>query len=69
MAEPEVFVGRDHELTVLHTLFDDVTRGEPKVALVTGPAGIGKTAVVERFVGELDGPAVLRGAASRARRS
>ena len=61
MAEREVFVGRDHELTALRTLFEDVTRGEPRVALVTGPAGIGKTALVERFVGGLDAPAVLRG--------
>jgi DNA-binding CsgD family transcriptional regulator len=40
---------RDHELLALDTLLGEVMAGEGRIALVSGEAGIGKTALVERF--------------------
>src|ERR1700759_992710 len=51
------FVGRDEELAALEAEFEAVRAGEPRIVLVEGPPGIGKTTLVERFVG---GPDVLR---------
>jgi DNA-binding CsgD family transcriptional regulator len=44
---------RDHELATLHALLDEIVlgpSGQGRIALVSGEAGIGKTALVERFV-------------------
>ncbi len=41
---------RDHELATLHTLLDETSAGAGRIALISGEAGIGKTALVERFV-------------------
>ena len=45
------FVGRGAELGLLDAAFAEVAAGRPTVVLVHGPAGIGKTALVRRFVG------------------
>jgi len=69
----EVFVGRRNELAHLARTWQHVcSTGSPALVLVSGPSGIGKTVLVERFLAELaagrDGsvprgkpPVVLRG--------
>ncbi|WP_214370373.1 helix-turn-helix transcriptional regulator [Pseudonocardia sp. H11422] len=55
------FVGRQNELAVLGAMLQEVRSGHPRVVLVEGPAGIGKTSLAERFLqGESD-LQVLRG--------
>ncbi len=52
-APPEgsgVFVGREKELNILRSALDHVRAGQPQVVLIEGPAGIGKTALVDRFL-------------------
>ena len=46
----EVFVGREKELGVLRSALDHVRAGQPQVVLIEGPAGIGKTALVNQFL-------------------
>lgn len=61
---PAPFVGRSAEMSVLAAALDDLTRGRPAVVDVEGPSGIGKTTLVERFLGSLSthrGSVVLRG--------
>ncbi|MDQ6920829.1 MAG: ATP-binding protein [Candidatus Dormibacteraeota bacterium] len=58
MAPP--FVGRRQDLTVLASKLRDVRSGQPEVVLIDGPAGIGKTALVDRFLGQLRDTQVLR---------
>ncbi|GAA4490380.1 LuxR family transcriptional regulator [Rhodococcus olei] len=53
-----MFVGRDRELAELDQLLDEASTGTPVLALVEGPSGIGKSALVEQFVGRLDGWAI-----------
>ena len=61
-AGPEV-VGRDDELAALRARLAEVRAGASALVLVTGPSGIGKTALLDGFVDGLDGAAalVLRG--------
>src|SRR3954471_3587922 len=47
---PDVFVGRAGELSVLEDALRDVRSRHPRMVLVAGAAGIGKTALAERFV-------------------
>jgi DNA-binding winged helix-turn-helix (wHTH) protein/predicted ATPase len=51
-------VGREAELTRLHSLLEKALNGERQIVFVTGEPGIGKTALVEAF---LDGVAVEGG--------
>ena len=53
--------GRDDALAALDALLADARRGERRTAFVSGPAGIGKTAVVEAFLASLAGAKTLRG--------
>src|SRR3954453_1009688 len=46
----EVFVGREKELAVLRSVLDQGRTRQPQVVLIEGPAGIGKTALVDRFL-------------------
>jgi len=46
------FVGRTDELAALRAAFDDV-RDRPLVALVEGVSGVGKSQLVDRFLGQL----------------
>ena len=54
------FVGRAEELQRLASAFTRACGGEPQTVFITGPPGIGKTAVVQAF---LDSPAVCEAAA------
>ncbi len=57
------FVGRAAELALLRGALADATARRPRTVLVEGPAGVGKTALIERFLAEpgIDrAPAVLR---------
>jgi predicted ATPase len=56
------FVGRATELRALGKAFEDVVAGEPRVVVVEGEPGIGKSALVHRFLGTLgSGALVLSG--------
>ena len=55
------FVGRGRELELLGGALGAAAGGEPRVVLVEGPPGIGKTALLRRFLAEAgDGVRVLR---------
>ncbi len=56
----EVFVGRADELAVLEAAAAAARRGEPRVVLVEGEAGAGKSSLLARFASGLAGAAVLR---------
>jgi DNA-binding CsgD family transcriptional regulator/tetratricopeptide (TPR) repeat protein len=56
----DAFVGRQVELDMLRGELDQVRAGSPRVLLIDGPAGIGKTALVDRFVQSHDDLQVLR---------
>ncbi|MEW6269859.1 MAG: AAA family ATPase, partial [Thermodesulfobacteriota bacterium] len=58
-ARPQL-VGRDGELARLHASFADVAAGRRRVVLLSGEAGIGKTALVEEFLAGLDGEGEVR---------
>jgi eukaryotic-like serine/threonine-protein kinase len=47
------FVGRDRQLRALSGAFDSVVEGHAKAVCVYGPSGIGKSALVRRFLGDL----------------
>ena len=55
------FVGRAHELTALARVFDETGDGRARLVLVTGEAGIGKSALVARAVCGVQGVTVLYG--------
>ncbi len=46
---PEKLYGREHELNQLLNLYDRVQSGKTEVMLVSGPAGIGKSALVQEI--------------------
>ncbi len=57
------FVDRDKELRYLNSVFESATKGNGCVVLVEGAAGIGKTALIDRFVESVkDKCEILRGA-------
>lgn len=47
------FVGRQHERSALRTLLADAGSGQPQVVQIQGPAGIGKTALLDTFLAEI----------------
>ena len=59
-AEPDIgvqapehsFVGRSAEMRSLHAELSQVRAGTPRLIVVEGPAGVGKTALVRRFLSE-----------------
>jgi DNA-binding SARP family transcriptional activator/tetratricopeptide (TPR) repeat protein len=67
----EPLVGRTDELAALHELWTGAAAGTPALAVVNGEAGIGKTALVERFAEEPrhTGALVLAVSCSQAERS
>jgi DNA-binding NarL/FixJ family response regulator len=54
------FVGRHTELIVLREQLGMARAGRPRLVLIDGTAGIGKTALCERFLGESANVQVLR---------
>jgi DNA-binding winged helix-turn-helix (wHTH) protein/tetratricopeptide (TPR) repeat protein len=58
---PPAMVGRAGDLAVLHDAGERAFAGARTVVFVTGEAGIGKTTLIDRFVGELarDGRAAI----------
>ena len=54
------FVGRHSEIAVLRAELATVRAGRPRLVLVEGPAGIGKSAVLDRFLSEESELTVLR---------
>lgn len=50
---PQRLYGRDHEQKVLWLAFEEARRGGHEVALVTGPAGVGKSALVQEILWSL----------------
>ena len=46
----QAFVGREDEIAALRAHFAEVAVGTPRVLLIDGEAGIGKTTLVERFL-------------------
>ena len=54
LVTPETLYGREHELGVLRSGYEEVClRGRPGLMLVTGYAGVGKSAIVHEFHREL----------------
>ena len=56
------FVGRAPELEQLLAAFAAAEAGAPQVALIVGEAGMGKTALLERFLSDVADSAVVRAA-------
>jgi class 3 adenylate cyclase/tetratricopeptide (TPR) repeat protein len=52
------FVGREDELGLLLELFDEVSAGQPRTAIVTGEAGAGKSRLLLELRRRLDQPAL-----------
>jgi len=59
-ARRAAFVGREPELAALAAEYARASAGSARVAIVEGEPGIGKTTLLERFVGERAGAAILR---------
>ena len=55
----DVFVGRAAELAVLRRELEHARAGRPRTVLVSGPAGAGKTALVDRLAGAAPGVRTL----------
>ncbi|MGA4843460.1 AAA family ATPase [Streptomyces sp. G45] len=55
----DAFCGRGAELTALRKDFADASAGTPRLVLLEGPGGIGKTALLRRFLDSLTDPCVL----------
>jgi DNA-binding CsgD family transcriptional regulator len=59
------FIGRTAELALLRELCAKVRSGRPQTILIEGPAGIGKTSLVEQFVQAEDDVQILRASGER----
>lgn len=59
-AETPTLVGRRSELGALHGELAAVRAGRPRLVIIEGPAGVGKTALVRRFLGEAGDLRTLR---------
>ena len=57
---PEVFVGREPEVGILRSALEQVRTGRPHAVLIEGAAGIGKTALLDHFLGLETDVQVLR---------
>ncbi|MHA3703133.1 ATP-binding protein [Jatrophihabitans sp. YIM 134969] len=56
---PQTFVGRQAELEALGAALEQAALGRPRIVVVEGDAGIGKTALLRRFVASLDPDRVI----------
>lgn len=55
MSDLEPMVGRARELDILAGALRSVRAGDPRVVIVSGPPGSGKTALLRRFAAGIDG--------------
>jgi len=53
IAAVDVFVGREMEMNILHSVWSRTLGGHAGVVLVRGPSGIGKSALIVRFLEEV----------------
>ena len=64
-AAANAFVGRAHELSSLESMYESVVEEErPRLAVLLGQAGVGKTRLIDEFVARIalpSAPAVYRG--------
>src|SRR4051794_17544584 len=65
---PAGFVGRRQELCALQDALADARAGRPRVVAVAGPEGIGKTALVERFLADAGDVIALRASGDESER-
>ena len=61
MSPEDTFVGRADELAAMGAELDRVRTGQPRVLWLSGPAGIGKTSLIRRLLGDRTGVCVLWG--------
>ena len=52
MSRKDTFVGRADELAAMDAELDRVRSGQPRVLWLSGPAGIGKTSLIRRLLGD-----------------
>jgi DNA-binding CsgD family transcriptional regulator len=60
IAQDALLVGRSSELDLLRAQLEQACQGLPRLTLVLGPPGIGKTALVRRFLQDVSGARILR---------
>jgi AAA+ ATPase superfamily predicted ATPase len=61
-----VFVGREAELATLDGALEDVRARGPRIVLIDGPSGMGKTALIQEFERTARAPTVLRASGEEA---
>lgn len=59
LASTPPMIGRAYELTELDAAFVDAAAGEPRIVVLGGEAGIGKTRLIEEFLATVDDRAVF----------
>ena len=65
-ADTRLFVGRGAELDALGTFAAEAWAGKPRLVMVEGDAGVGKSSLLRRVVAELGGWHVLRASGDEA---
>ena len=60
------FVGREAELATLGGALEDVRARDPRIVLIDGPSGMGKTALIQEFERTAQAPTVLRASGEEA---
>src|SRR5262249_21009689 len=58
-ARRRVFIGRTAELATLNDVLEDVRGRNPRLVLIDGPPGMGKTALIQEFARIARAPTVL----------
>jgi tetratricopeptide (TPR) repeat protein len=66
--EPETLIGREREFSVLYDAWLEARRKNPRIVVVTGDPGVGKTTLVNAFAStcQMDGAVVARAQAYEA---
>jgi DNA-binding CsgD family transcriptional regulator len=66
LSRDDDLIGRRAELRLLERELEDVHAGRPRIVLLEGPPGIGKTALLRRFLGDAGGLRILSAACEEA---